>query len=252
MKKENIITLYLQQLFYACCLPIIKFFTRYSVEGRGHIADIHKNFIIASNHVSEIDPVFIRAALPFFSKDTPLYFASNTKERYRSFGWRSLLYGGALFKAFGAYPVYKGQNDFKYALQHHLAHLGKGRTVSIFPEGKRSPDGLLGQARAGVAYLAFTADVPVLPIAIQGLHGITLKDFFLRKRKVMIHIGKPIAPRSIVDAPIPTFDDYKKGAELVLQHIKSLIENNGVESPLQSLIPAQAEDLPIAVHETAA
>ena len=45
--------------------------------------------------------------------------------------------------------------------------LGRGEAFGIYPEGSRSRDGRLYRGRTGVAHLALTAGVPVVPVGLK-------------------------------------------------------------------------------------
>jgi 1-acyl-sn-glycerol-3-phosphate acyltransferase len=49
-----------------------------------------------------------------------------------------------------------------------LAHLRKGNSVFIFPEGSRSEDGHIKPFQSGAFVLAQKAGVPLLPLAVFG------------------------------------------------------------------------------------
>src|SRR5690606_27872810 len=54
------------------------------------------------------------------------------------------------------------------AIRKALAVLKRGDSVLLFPEGTRSRDGTLQEARRGAALIATKARVPVVPVAVTG------------------------------------------------------------------------------------
>ena len=51
-------------------------------------------------------------------------------------------------------------------------YLGKGESVGIFPEGGRSLNGELREAKTGIARLALETKIPVLPVGIIGSYDV--------------------------------------------------------------------------------
>jgi 1-acyl-sn-glycerol-3-phosphate acyltransferase len=75
----------------------------------------------------------------------------------------------AWFEGMGMLPV--DRDDTKAALASldiALEVLGRGEAFGIYPEGTRSRDGRLYRGRTGVAHLALTAGVPVVPVGLTG------------------------------------------------------------------------------------
>ena len=58
------------------------------------------------------------------------------------------------------------------SLDTALEVLGRGEAFGIYPEGTRSRDGRLYRGRTGVAHLALTAGVPVVPVGLTGTQDI--------------------------------------------------------------------------------
>jgi 1-acyl-sn-glycerol-3-phosphate acyltransferase len=62
----------------------------------------------------------------------------------------------------------EGGKKSEHALNAALEVLRDGKLLGIYPEGTRSPDGRLYRGRTGVARLALTAGVPVIPTGLIG------------------------------------------------------------------------------------
>lgn len=243
MSERYYITYFLQTLGHSLGLVALRLFCRLEVRGGEFLDRLGKGVIIAANHVSELDPVIVRAAFPLFSRFSPLYFVAGNKETFKDrsrFGWRSYIYGGAFFEFLGGFPVYRGHRDYAYSLREHIALLNKRRTVCIFPEGKRTPDGELGEAHGGVAYLSAATDSPVVPVAITGLYGKTWKDFLLGRMRIAVSIGVPFQPRDLVASDEPGAEDYKRGAERIMSAIRELLSGN---------VPIAVTPAPVAAAE---
>jgi 1-acyl-sn-glycerol-3-phosphate acyltransferase len=71
--------------------------------------------------------------------------------------------------------------------------LGRGEAFGIYPEGTRSRDGRLYRGRTGVAHLALTAGVPVVPVGLTGTEKLQPIDSRLpRVVPVTVRFGTPI------------------------------------------------------------
>lgn len=218
--------IFFQFIIYIITLILFKIFCRFTVSGRENLTGLNKKIMIfATNHSSEWDGILLRVALPLFSKRfLPMYYVSRLREFYTDSGWRKILYGGHFFNLLGAYPAYSGHQDYAYSLQNHIAILRRNLgAVCIFPEGKRTKDGKLGSGHGGVAFLAHQTGTPVIPVAINGLVKLTLRDFILGRRKVSVNFGKAIDPQTIVPQNNPGVSDFKAGADYVLKLIEKML-----------------------------
>lgn len=79
--------------------------------------------------------------------------------------------------------------------------LAKGSSVMMFPEGTRSADGQMRAFKTGAFELAVEAQVPIVPIAIQGTgNALPKHGFVLRGRHpITVTVLPPFAPGSSVD-----------------------------------------------------
>ncbi len=219
MKLYRLPPIFLQSIIYFATRGLFFLFSGLEIRGKEHLAVAHGPVIFAANHSSEWDGPLIRACMPFFWSNSPMYYVSMMKEKYTDSGWRKVLYGGHFFNYLGAYPVYSGKHDYAYALQNHIKILEKGRMLCIFPEGRRTKDGTLSQAHGGAAFLSKELQVPIMPVSIKGLVTLKMGELLRGKRKVIVTFGKPLSPNEIVPATDPHVEDYKVGAKLIMQKI---------------------------------
>lgn len=172
------------------------------IKGIENVKNSQENVIFASNHVSQLDPLFIVASLPFISNKIPIAFVVSEKEVYAKnwHGWRKFIYGGEFFRMIGGYAAYSGRQNYEEALPYHIDALNKGTSVCIFPLGRRHGVDEIDQAKGGVAYLTKKTTTPIIPIKITSKNiNPTIKDFLLRKNKLTITYGAPILSNEIFD-----------------------------------------------------
>lgn len=229
MKKFNyFLPILLQKIGHSIFFIIYKIFVKIEIHGRTNLIGIEGPIILASNHTSELDVTALPSVFPFFSKYRPIYFVMNPVDKLRTFGWRGYIYGTSFLTWLGGYPVYSGYKSYATSLDNHIKLLKKGRTVCIFPEGKRTRDGKLNPARGGLGYMVYTTGATVVPIAIDTFFNMSWRDFLTRQRKVIIKIGKPIKAGKIISHKIDvhdlTVDDYHNASQIVLDKIKVMLE----------------------------
>jgi 1-acyl-sn-glycerol-3-phosphate acyltransferase len=71
--------------------------------------------------------------------------------------------------------------------------LGRGEAFGIYPEGTRSRDGRLYRGRTGVAHLALTAGVPVVPVGLTGTERLQpVGSSVPRIVPITVRFGEPI------------------------------------------------------------
>ncbi len=149
-------------------------------------------FIIASNHESHFDSFLL--SISVISKlNKKLYFLTRFGSRDGSTGLFSkitLFIARPLFVNWlGCIPVLKKGG----AVDACIALLKKGKTVGVYPEGKRNPTKTLLTARTGVAAMALLSKVPVVPAGIIDSHKIfPIGAIIPRFRRAIINIGKPM------------------------------------------------------------
>ncbi|MEV4756400.1 lysophospholipid acyltransferase family protein [Micromonospora sp. NPDC049559] len=166
--------------------PLARAYYRPVVEGTEHVPRTGA-VILASNHLAAVDSVAIPLAAPrrvAFLAKAEYFHGGGLKTRLTGWGLRTL----------GAVPVRRGANRSALAsLDEALGVLAAGDAFGIYPEGTRSLDGRLHRGRTGVAWLALTADVPVVPVAVAGTERILPPGARLPRRcPVTVRFGAPL------------------------------------------------------------
>lgn len=204
MKLNKIVPFILQALAWPPTLLFLKFFIHFEVRGKENLKGLKGPVIFASNHVSELDPILVRAALPMLSRLSPMFYVSRKNYLDSIEGVRKHIYGGLFFKAWGAYPSISGQKDYAISLRHHINLLKDGCSLCIFPEGKMSETGELGEVHGGTAFLAKRVNASVCRVTITNAYGINPNAFFKRKNRIVIELSKSIS----IDDILPHKNDY--------------------------------------------
>jgi len=215
---KKIIPLVLQTSAWYPTRFFFNYFLHFKVTGLENLKGIKGPVIFASNHVSELDPILVTASLDPKTHFIPLFYTSVKSYSHTSSikGFRRFMYGGIFFKAWGAYPIYSGKKDYAYALQEHVKLLSEGNSVLIFPEGRISKTGDLGEIHGGVAYLGETTKLPLILVSISGAHKITLRDFFKRKRTVSI----TFFPKEAMIITESNSAEFRKAANTLMRKTK--------------------------------
>jgi 1-acyl-sn-glycerol-3-phosphate acyltransferase len=176
----------LYDVMHAVLPPVLKAVWRPTVRGLEHVPR-EGGVILASNHLSFADSVVIPTVAPrkvvFLAKSD--YFTGTGVKGLASRVW---------FEGMGMLPV--DRDDTKAALASldiALDVLSRGEAFGIYPEGTRSRDGRLYRGRTGVAHLALTAGVPVVPVGLTGTERLQpVGSNRPRVVKVSVAFGAPL------------------------------------------------------------
>jgi len=135
-------------------------------------------FVLASNHISTLDPWPL--GLPLYPKRFLRFMAKS--ELY----WWPLKY---VLRGGGAFPVRRGESDAE-AIETAVRLCREGHIVVMFPEGTRRRKGLRKKwqprAHSGAARIAIDAGVPLVPAAVKGT------DRLARLGPLRVVYGEPV------------------------------------------------------------
>ena len=223
MRFYRIAPIIFQWLIRLCTRFVFFTFAHLKVHGLSHLEMLEAPVIFAANHLSEWDGPLIRSAMPMRSQFGPMFYVARGKGFYDKSGWRKYFYESPFFRLLGAYPAYTGTKDYAQALEHHIAILKDGGSVTIFPEGKRSTDGTIGEPKAGVVALSLMTKRPIVPVAINGLENLNVSELFSGKRHVSIAFGEPLLFEELPNLVVPEDPEtYKLGAVELMKRVSVL------------------------------
>lgn len=177
-------------------------------------------FIATANHIGRID-----AFLTFYIFNRPDVILIIAEKYRKVFYWRWMA------RLVNGIWIDRHNADFG-ALREVLRRLKAGGVLAIAPEGTRSPDGILQEARQGAAYLAVKSGLLVVPVAVVGCEDqiakVRLKRF--RKLDIKVRIGEPYHLPALSSRDRDA--QLQKATEEIMCHIASLLpeERRGVYS----------------------
>lgn len=197
-------------MLYALARNIVSFIFhiiyKITITGKENIPTAKGGYIIASNHVSNLDPpmvgIVFKGKYTFMAKDE--LFHVNPL-----FTW--------LITKLGAFPVKRGSKDLA-VIDKALESLQQGRIFVIFPEGTRSKTGELGKPKSGVAITAIRAAAPVVPVFVK--YG---KKRF--RRQVSISIGEMMSADNFA-VDIAEKHEIRRVSEMIMDRIADLKANS--------------------------
>ena len=153
----------------------------------GQIQDLPKrgSFILAPNHVSLLDGIVLRLMLPVQLRRRLIFLSIG--KYFDNFFLRPLSWASRII-------VIGRKNTPSKAYSILEKTLRKGNPVVIFPEGQRSPDGLLQEIRPGTFRLAVETGSIIYPVLINNLFGFYSRGGKPHKRPVTVNLLEPIDP----------------------------------------------------------
>ncbi len=175
-------------VFYKLCRPpaqvLVSMLFRLRAYGQERLPE-SGGALLLSNHQSYMDPllmgVAVRRPLTFMARE-PLF--------------RNPLFS-ALIRSLGAFPVRQGAPD-KSSIRQAIHLLKSGRFVALFPEGTRTWDGKVQPIRGGFRLLVRRANVPVIPVALQGAFEAWPRVRRLpRPGRIRVRFGRAIPPEEM-------------------------------------------------------
>lgn len=189
--------------FYNFVTGVLNVFSRvffkFRVEGIENIPQ-EGSIIIAANHKSNLDPIFLAACM---HKNRPITAVAK-KELFKI---KPL---GYILNKLNVIPINREKPDVS-TIKNILRSIKDGYVLGIFPEGTRIKEPGFGQAKAGLSVFAIKGKAQVVPISI-------ISNYKLFNR-VTIYIDKPISFEEYYKQKLTT-EENERLAQNVLEVIK--------------------------------
>lgn len=197
--------------------------------------DIHNSaFIICPNHQSFLDPFVVCSNYPYRVFKNIFHVGASEF-------WEGRLLS-AVARMLNVVPI-NPDTELMRAMKAGAIGLKHGKILNIYPEGERAFDGELHEFKKGAAILATELDLPIVPVAIDGLYKVwARKSWRIRPAKVKIAFGKPFYANEVIgsqrsaisasatgsssDSPLTTHHsqlDSEAAYAAVTEHLKQTI-----------------------------
>lgn len=195
------------------CRVVLRILTRVTIEG---LDDLPKDgpLIVVSNHISNADPPLVVGWLtPALGRQ--LHVLAKESLFVGIVGW--------FLRHNGITPVKSGGSDIEaYRVARQV--LDRGEILCIFPEGTRSPTGVMQEPKPGVAMLATRSGMPILPVGVSG------SDVFLGRgqrmprlrTRITVRVGKTFTLP--LDPSLPRRDAMNAASDELMRHIAVLVD----------------------------
>jgi 1-acyl-sn-glycerol-3-phosphate acyltransferase len=173
-----------------------------------------RTYIFVSNHQSIYDIPVIFSSLPYQLR----IIAKESLGSFPFLGWHLRRTGHLL--------VDRRNPDRSGILRRWKALVDQGLSLIIFPEGTRSQDGRVGIFKAGSFLLAIEAQLPIVPLSVDGTRRV------MRKSELTTRPGHATL---VVHSPIETTGLDVSDARKLAQRVRQIVAS----ATTQDLVPAQ-------------
>ncbi|MGH7542356.1 MAG: 1-acyl-sn-glycerol-3-phosphate acyltransferase, partial [Gemmatimonadota bacterium] len=200
--------------------PMWRSFFAMDVDGQEHVEALDPPYIIAANHLSELDPGAILFALA--ERGSSRIATTAMWEYFPRARTGSFLYALGVW-GLNLVPLVQA-GDWRPTLRIAGRVADRGGSLLVFPEGERSMDGRLLPFRRGVGVMARELHLPIVPCGAAGLLAVLPKGrrwargCWLARAPVAVRFGRPLAAPRPDDDPAGVVDELRRRIEpLVLE-----------------------------------
>jgi len=201
--------------FYALVRPAMLLLGWPSVRGRENLRGVEGPVLLIANHVTYLDPGYVLAALPGrLRRRVAVAMEGELLEAMRKPPAGAGFFAGMLLRVqyvlivalFNVFPLPQ-RAGFRKSFAFAGELVDRGWSVLVFPEGARTPDGLMAPFRAGIGLLATRLRLSVVPMRLEGL---------FERKQTGKRWARPGEIKVTVGAPV-SFRETKAAEEIALE-----------------------------------
>jgi 1-acyl-sn-glycerol-3-phosphate acyltransferase len=184
-----------------CRLVAWTIFARIHVHGVEHVQR-GRSYVYMANHASLIDTPALFAYLPYQFR----IMAKKSLFNVPFMGWH--------LRTAGHFPIDHGNpRKIAISLRRVIEGVKAGRSLAVFPEGRRTGDGQLQPFEFGAFKIAMRAGVPIVPVTIRGTFKMLPRTSLApRPGRVDVIIGEPIETTEYSEKALPALVERTRAA----------------------------------------
>ncbi len=190
------------KIIYGTFAPFLRLVLRIHPHGLENEPVEGTSFLVCANHISELDPICINAAL----KHTEPYYMAKAEL------FKIPILRGLIKNIFNAFPVKRGGSDLA-AIRKTGEILSEGGCVGIFPQGTRCRGVEVedSEFKTGASLIVAKNQAAVLPVKI-----VMKKNRWCIFRRIDIYIGELVSFEEF---------EYDKSDRTSLDRMAQIIKN---------------------------
>ena len=167
-----------------------RLFLRLEVEGLEQFRQMKRPFIVCPNHQSFLDPFVVCSTYNYDLFSNTFHVGAS-----HFFGSSFMKWVAQMLQVVPVDPdtqLMKAMKAGAIGLQH-------GKVLHIYPEGERGYDGELHDFKKGAAILATELNIPIVPVAIDGLHKVWgRRSMRIRPGKARVRFGEAFYAKDVL------------------------------------------------------
>jgi 1-acyl-sn-glycerol-3-phosphate acyltransferase len=133
------------------------------------------------------------------------------------------------------------------ALDQAARQIRNGKSIVVYPEGTRSPDGKILPFKSGSFALALKAGVRICPVTIEGSHDVMPKNSWkITPGEIRVKIGRPIDPKQFGEDRDRLLRSVR---EVIVAQDLELGGKGGLSQDVAAYIPKVPTSKPLAAAE---